>query len=132
MQLAQKLLQTEGQLQQSKEEATRLQADLDGALEEAARLKENICLTNQPTSYLVQKLRQEEIGRMAAEKRLVKLEAEIQQYRRQLQEADTDNDNLRQRLAGILAQREEMAAIKGMLSQMQMEEEQQQVYHINH
>jgi hypothetical protein len=120
VQLAQKLLECEGQrdvlrgeLHEAKERIVNLQQQL-------AATERSLEQTSQPQAYLIAKLRDEEAIRGDAVAKCELLEAEMARYAYEREERESEMDALRERLHSLLTQRSEIDGLRRMLEVMQI------------
>lgn len=123
--LAQKLLDTERQRDESQLEVSQLRKELHEARKQAEIAHENLSRAAQPTSYLVGKLREEESAKVGFINKCKVLENEVAKRKKAEFDALQEAQQLRDRLANVLRQRGELETVKVMLEQLHAIEEQQ-------
>ena len=116
--LAQKLLEMERHRDELQHQLVVLQKDLKEAKQQTHIAIDNLSRTSQPTSYLVSKLREEEINKSAYINKCKSLEDDLTRYKKQVNNQKTENNQLRERLKALFETRSELEHVKNLLVQL--------------
>ena len=119
MLLAQKLLETEAQLYEVKTQMSSLRKARDAAEEDFKNSEHALKRTNQPTVYLVTKLRDEEAAHALSKAQMVALQDRLGKSAKDKQSILKDNENIRERMRLMLHQRAEIDQLRGLLETLQ-------------
>ena len=120
--LAQKVLETEAQRDEQTQLVVSLRSQLQEAKEAEAEAESALKRSNQPTVYLVTKLRDEEAALNATKKKLLVQEQVVAQVLEQKKSLVADNDAIRERMRLMLHQRGEIDQLRGLLETLQAPE----------
>jgi len=116
--LAQKLLDTERRCDDLQHQLELLQKELKDAKQQAHIAVDNLSRSSQPTSYLVGKLREEEINKTTYMNRCKSLEEDLTRCKVQVTSQKVENNQLRERLKSLLESRSELENVKNLLVQL--------------
>lgn len=116
--LAQKLLEMERHRDELQHQLVVLQKELKEAKQQTHIAIDNLSRTSQPTSYLVSKLREEEINKSAYINKCKSLEDDLTRYKKQVNNQKTENNQLRERLKALFETRSELEHVKNLLVQL--------------
>ena len=116
--LAQKLLEMERHRDELLHQLVVLQKELKEAKQQAHIAIDNLARTSQPTSYLVSKLREEEINKSAYANKCKSLEDDLTRCKVKVSAQKTENYQLRERLKSLLETRSELEHVKNLLVQL--------------
>ena len=116
--LAQKLLEMERHRDELQHQLVVLQKDLKEAKQQTHIAIDNLSRASQPTSYLVSKLREEEINKSAYINKCKSLEDDLTRYKIQVNNQKTENNQLRERLKALFETRSELEHVKNLLVQL--------------
>jgi prefoldin subunit 5 len=104
--------------QTSKKEAETLRAEVEAARGQVSALTADLSMVQQPKSYLIAKLRDEEEARKLAVVRRHSTEEELREKEREVKEREGDVAGLKERLAVLLDSRAELQSLRTLLSNM--------------
>ena len=116
--LAQKLLEMERHRDELQHQLVVLQKELKEAKQQAHIAIDNLARTSQPTSYLVSKLREEEINKSAYANKCKSLEDDLTRCKEKVSAQKTENFQLRERLKSLFETRSELEHVKNLLVQL--------------
>jgi len=116
--LAQKLLEMERHRDELQHQLVVLQKELKEAKQQAHIAIDNLTRTSQPTSYLVSKLREEEVNKLAYANKCKALEDDLIRCKVKVNAQKTENYQLRERLKSLLETRSELEHVKNLLVQL--------------
>jgi len=116
--LAQKLLEMERHRDELQHQLVVLQKELKEAKQQAHIAIDNLTRTSQPTSYLVSKLREEEVNKVAYANKCKSLEDNLIRCKVKISAQKTENYQLRERLKSLLETRSELEHVKNLLVQL--------------
>ena len=120
--LAQKVLETEKQRDEQTQQVVSLRQEVEAARAAEAEADNALKRSNQPTVYLVTKLRDEEAELKATRKKLLAQEKVVAQVLEQKQKLVVDNEAIRERMRLMLHQRGEIDQLRGLLETLQAPE----------
>jgi prefoldin subunit 5 len=104
--------------QTSKKEVETLRAEVEAARGQVSALTADLSMVQQPKSYLIAKLRDEEEARKLAVVRRHSTEEELREKEREVKEREGDVAGLKERLAVLLDSRAELQSLRTLLSNM--------------
>jgi chromosome segregation ATPase len=116
--LAQKLLEIERHRDELQHQLVVLQKELKEAKQQAHIAIDNLARTSQPTSYLVSKLREEEVNKSAYANKCKLLEDNLNRCKVKVSAQKTENIQLRERLKSLFETRSELEHVKNLLVQL--------------
>lgn len=116
--LARKLLESERERKAMVVQLNEARAAETAAKQQASDAMETAKLCNQPTGYLVHKLREESAYRTAAQQHSKSLQDEIDKLRTRLAEKEGDLAKLTQKMKALLQNRSELSDIRVLLEHM--------------
>lgn len=121
--LAQRLLETEGKVDQLAKSLLEMGEAVKDAKRQEAVAREDLVRSTQPTVYLVNKLRDEETSKSVFLQKCQQLERQLSQSRHTEATCAKENQEMKDRLRNLLQQRGELETIRHMLQTMQAEPE---------
>lgn len=116
--LAQRVLETERMKDALVKKVEELMKALESSDKNLAAAKEDAARCAQPTSYLVNKLRNAELANGALQNKTNKLEEELSKCRNNEQRHKREVSELQERLRNLLQQRGELETVRAMLVKM--------------
>uniref|UniRef100_A0A7S3XMW6 Uncharacterized protein n=1 Tax=Heterosigma akashiwo TaxID=2829 RepID=A0A7S3XMW6_HETAK len=122
IQLAQRLVRSEGELTSLKEQKDKLEAEVLEANQRAEVAERELQAVQAPTKYMVDAIRKAESEGSAWKVQVSSLEKEKHQQHHRIQCLEEDNMALRKKLKRALSHQKDIASLKAMIKAMQLEE----------